>query len=117
MAEQERHAAELERFEVREALEGEPLVDLGLRFETADAGDAVDFAFEYLARRDPHREGIVSALEIVRVAGDERETVWSYTHSRASANARNLTGIWGFDVTRPWSGPYRTTARPSPARR
>ncbi|HSK17097.1 MAG TPA: hypothetical protein VK915_13150 [Gaiellaceae bacterium] len=117
MAEEQCHAAEHERYEVREALAGEPRVDLGLRFQTEDVGDAVDFAFDYLARQDPQREGIVGALEIVRVAGDDRETVWSYSHSRATASARDLTRIWGFDVTRPWSGPYRTSSRPSPASR
>ena len=43
------HAAEYERYEVHEALSGEPALDLGLRFETAELGGAVDFAFAYLS--------------------------------------------------------------------
>lgn len=79
MVETQRHAAG-HGYEVHEVLEGAPPVDLGLRFETTELGTAVDFAFDFLERRDPRREGAVSALEIVRVDGCERETVWTYSH-------------------------------------
>ncbi|HEU4449198.1 MAG TPA: hypothetical protein VFR63_04330 [Gaiellaceae bacterium] len=105
MAERERHAAG-QRYEVHEVLEGEPPLDLGQRFETTDFGAAVDFAFDYLEERDPRRDGVVSALEIVRVAGSERETVWRYSHSEAITGPRDLVRLWGYDVTRQWSRPY-----------
>jgi hypothetical protein len=115
MAESKRHAAG-HRYEVHEALEGAPTVDLGLRFETSDLGTAVDFAFDYLERRDPLREGAVSALEIVRVDGSERETVWTYGHSKATSSAGELVRLWGYDVTRVWSRPYGGPVRAAPAR-
>jgi hypothetical protein len=117
MAESTRHAAERERYEVHEVLAGEPALDLGLRFETVEFGDAVDFAFAFLERRDPGREGIVSALEIVRRAGSVRETVWTYSHAQSHrSRARDLVRVWGFDPGQGWRSPYRTPPRPTPAR-
>ena len=110
------HAAEHERYEVHEVLAGEPALDLGLRFETPDFGGAVDFAFAYLERRDPGREGAVSALEIVRVTGSARETVWTYSHAQSRSVARDLVRVWGFDPGQCWRSPYRTPPRPTPAR-
>jgi hypothetical protein len=115
MAETQRHAAG-QRYEVREVLEGAPSVDLGLRFETTDLGTAVDYAFDFLEQRDPRREGAVSALEIVRVADSERETVWTYSHAKASGSAGDLVRLWGYDVTRVWNRPYSGPVRPAPAR-
>ena len=103
------HAAEHERYEVHEVLAGEPALDLGLRFETPDFGGAVDFAFAYLERRDPGREGVVSALEIVRVTGSARETVWTYSHAQSRSVARDLVRVWGFDPAR--AGAARTARR------
>lgn len=118
MADHLRHAAGRPLYEVHEVLEGDPALDLGLRFETVDFGAAVDFAFDFLDRKDPGREGSVSALEIVCVAGSRRETVWSYSHSRShELAARNSVGVWGFDVTRRWQGPYRAAPRPTTAYR
>lgn len=111
-----RHAAEHDRYEVHEILGGEPGLDLGLRFETTEFGTAVDFAFDYLERRDPSRQGVVSALEIVRVSGSRRETVWTYSHSQSRSIARDLVGVWGFHPGNGWSSPYRTPPRPTPAR-
>ena len=116
MANDARHAADGQRYEVHEALEGEPPVDLGLRFQTTSLGVAVDFAFDYLERRDPQREGVVSVLEVVHVEGSKRETVWRYSHAPAESHG-DPTRFWGFDVTRHWSGPYRTPARPNPVHR
>ena len=116
MAHDARHAADRQRYEVHEALEGEPPVDLGLRFQTSSLGMAVDFAFDYLERRDPLREGAVSVLEVVRVEGPSRETVWRYSYAPAGSHG-DPTRVWGFDVTRHWSGPYRTPARPNAVRR
>jgi hypothetical protein len=115
MAESQRHAAG-HRYEVHEVLEGAPTVDLGLRFETTDLGTAVDFAFDFLERRDPLREGAVSALEIVRVDGSERETVWTYEHSKATSSAGELVRLWGYDVTRVWSRPYGGPVQAASAR-
>ena len=109
------HAAEYDRYEVHEVLAGEPALDLGLRFESAEFGGAVDFAFAYLERRDPGREGIVSGLEIVRVTGGECETVWTYSHAQVRSTARPGR-VWGFDPGQGWRSPYRTPPRPAPAR-
>jgi hypothetical protein len=110
-----RHAAG-QQYEVHELLDGDPPVDLGLRFQASEFGTAVEFAFEYLERRDPQREGIVSALEIVRVSDSEPETVWGYSHAQAARSPNDLVRRWGYDVTRPWSSPYRLPLRSSPAR-
>ena len=112
-----RHAAGRPLYEVHEVLEGDPALDLGLRFETVDFGAAVDFTFDFLDRQDPRREGAVSALEIVRVEGSRREIVWSYNSSRVQEPSSNTVGVWGFDVTRRWQGPYRTPVRPKTAYR
>ena len=69
------HAAGQERYEVREILEGQALGN-EVRHECRDYVQAVEFAFEFLQRRDPGREGIVHALEVVKVDGRHRETVW-----------------------------------------
>lgn len=115
MADHFRHAAGRHLYEVHEILDGEPALDLGLRYQTDDFGAAVDFAFDFLDLQDPRREGAVSALEIVRVEGPrQRETVWAYNHSRSHEPARNT---WGFDVTRRWEGPYRAPTRPRSAYR
>jgi hypothetical protein len=116
MAQTASHAAAHERYEVHEVLGGEPGLDLGLRFDTADFSSAVDFAFDYLERRDPGREGVVSALEIVRVTEAQRETVWTYSHAQSRSIARDLVGVWGFHPGSGWSSPYRTPPRPVPAR-
>jgi hypothetical protein len=115
MAESQRHAAG-HRYEVHEVLEGAPSLGLGLRFETSDLGTAVDFAFDFLERRDPLREGAVSALEIVRVDGSEREKVWTYSHSKATSPTGELVRLWCYDGTRVWSRPYSGPVRPAPAR-
>lgn len=117
MAADPRHAAGQSSYEVHEGLEGDLGLNLGLRYETVDFGAAVDFAFDFLERRDPRREGAVAALRIVRVQASERETVWTYSHSQSQGPSRDLVGVWGFDVTRPWQSPYRTPARPQTARR
>lgn len=112
-----RHAAGGSRYEVHEILEGDPALDLGLRYESGEFGAAVDFAFDFLERRDPRREGAVSALEIVRIDGASRETVWSYSHSACRDLPRDSVGVWGFDVTRSWQGPYCPPVRPRTAYR
>ena len=67
MAQTASHAAEHDRYEVHEVLGGEPTLDLGLRFETPDFGGAVDFAFDYLERRDPGRLASTSIASLVPV--------------------------------------------------
>jgi hypothetical protein len=116
MAQTASHAAANDPYEVHEVLGGEPALDLGLRFETADFGTAVDFAFDYRERRDPNRQGLVNALEIVRVAESRGETVWRYSHAQSRSIARDLVGVWGFHPGSGWSSPYRTPPRPAPAR-
>ena len=93
MVENLRHAAGQPMYEVREILEGGPGLDLGVRFESADFGAALDFAFDFLEKRDPRREGAVSGLEIVRVQGSARESVWSYSHARAVFQSRQAVVV------------------------
>lgn len=114
MATDVRHAAG-QSYEVHECPKEDLALRLGLRYASADFGAAVDFAFDFLERRDPQREGTVSALHIVHVQGAERETVWSYDHA-SPGPSRDPVGVWGFDVTRPWQSPYRPPTRPRTAR-
>jgi hypothetical protein len=92
-------------YEVREIRDGDPPLDLGLRFTTDEYFDAVDFACEFLEEQDPFCDGSVSALEVVEVQGDERTTVLTYRHDIAASLTKDVSGVWGFDVTLPWRGP------------
>ena len=65
--------------------------------ECADFLEAADFAMEYVQEHGP------DALEIERLQGEESETVWTYSESRAAAaNAarKDLVDTFGFDPTR-----------------
>ena len=67
-----------------------------LIYESASFLEAVDFAAEYVEEVDP------DAVEIHRVDGDARETVWTYSDSRAAAAAASKQGLaetFGFDPT------------------
>lgn len=69
-------------------------------YESASFLEAVDFAAEHIEDSDP--EG----LEIQRTSGKTRETVWTYSDTRAAAAAasrRGLTQTFGFDPTL-WGG-------------
>jgi hypothetical protein len=111
MAADHRHAAGHATYEVREVLDEDGTVDLGVLFSCHDYVPAVEFAFDYLQRRDPLRDGTVGGLRVVRSVDGKRETVWNYSHA---AQARRVDPIrkWGFDVTRRWQGP--TPVRPLP---
>ena len=59
--------------------------------------EAADFAMEYVQNHRPE------ALEIERVDGDEHETVWTYSETRATAAElarKDLVDTFGFDPTR-----------------
>lgn len=59
--------------------------------------DAADFAMEYVQEHGPE------ALEIERSDGEEQETVWTYSETRARASAlarKDLVDTFGFDPTR-----------------
>jgi len=59
--------------------------------------EAADYAMEYVQDYSPE------ALEIERIAGDEQETVWTYSESRAAAAEiarKDLVDTFGFDPTR-----------------
>src|SRR5438876_1071466 len=65
--------------------------------ESANFLEAADFAMEYVQEQSP------DALEIERVDGDEQETVWTYSESRAAAAQaarKDLVETFGFDPTR-----------------
>jgi len=64
--------------------------------ETANFLEAADFAYDYVQGHEPE------ALEIHRVDALTRETVWSYSESRAEAEAaaqKRLVDTFGFDPT------------------
>lgn len=72
--------------------------------ETANFLEAADFAFEFVDAHEP------PVLEIQRVEGDRRESVWSYSEDRANAAAasrRDLVDTYGFDPIRWNAGPRR----------
>jgi hypothetical protein len=114
MAEEVRHAAGQATYEVHEVLGEDPAVDVGIVCRCEDYVRAVDFAFEYLAKRDPRRDGTVNRLEVVKNDRGKRETVWTYSHV-AHANRPDPVRKWGFDVTRSWQGPA-TSVRALPLR-
>jgi hypothetical protein len=105
-----RHAAGRSKYEVHEVLGVEPSLDLGSRFECSDYLDAFDWALEFLQEHDPKREGKVSGLEIERVEGTDRKTVWAYRHEESDLAPADLVARWGFDPTRHWHGPAGLTA-------
>jgi len=66
-------------------------------YENANFLDAADFAMEYVQEHAPE------ALEIERLHGEEQETVWTYSETRASAAElarKDLVDTFGFDPTR-----------------
>jgi hypothetical protein len=65
--------------------------------ETANFLDAADFAMEHVQDHGPE------ALEIERIDGEEHETVWTYSQTRAAAAElarKDLVETFGFDPTR-----------------
>lgn len=111
-----RHAAGRPTYEVRELRDGEAAFEPA-RFESDDYQAAVEYALDFLGRRDPRREGVVSRLEIVRCNGGSREIVWTYPHKGAEGAPGDLVRRWGYDVTRGWHGPAATLPRPLSLRR
>ena len=99
-----RRAARQTCFEIHEILEGDPAIDLGVRCVTWDYLDAVDEAMDYLEECDPRRASEVSGLDIVRIEGEERETVWRYRHADERPE-KDLVQHWGFSPTQTWSRP------------
>jgi hypothetical protein len=66
-------------------------------WEHANFLEAADFAIEHVQEHEPE------ALEIDRVIGVNRETVWTYSASRAAAAnraQRDLVDTFGFDPTK-----------------
>lgn len=105
MAESQSHAAG-QSYAVHEGMKLHPGLDLGLRDTSDSFLDASDFAFEFLDEHDPNREGRVSALEIVRIGPESRETVWRYEYNGSQSGHQDPREVWGFDVTK-WRGPDR----------
>jgi len=99
-----RRAARQTSYEIHEILEGDPALDLGVLCVTWDYLDAVDEAMDFLEESDPRRSGEVSGLDIVRVDGEHRETVWRYRHAEERQET-DLVKHWGFRPTQTWSRP------------
>jgi hypothetical protein len=65
-------------------------------YDSTNFLEAADFACEHVQDHDP------AAVEIERTQGDSRETIWTYSESRASAAAESrerLVDTFGFDPT------------------
>jgi hypothetical protein len=65
--------------------------------ESANFLEAADFAMEFVQDHAPE------ALEIERIDGEEQETVWTYSETRAAAAElarKDLVDTFGFDPTR-----------------
>jgi hypothetical protein len=65
--------------------------------ETPNFLEAADYAMEYVQDYSPE------ALEIERIDGEEQETVWTYSETRAAAAElarKDLVDTFGFDPTR-----------------
>jgi hypothetical protein len=105
MAEMQSHAAG-QSYAVHESMKLHPGLDLGLRHTADSFLEASEFAFEFLDEHDPNREGRVSALEIVRVGPESRETVWRYEYNGSHTGHQDPRELWGFDVNT-WRGPDR----------
>jgi hypothetical protein len=112
MAEELRHAAGQATYEIREIRDGDLRVEAGTLFRCNDYGRAVEFAFDYLARRDPSRTGVVGGLQVVKEEGGRLETVWAYSHV-AEESKPDPVQRWGFDVTRRWTAPTGPLPRPT----
>jgi hypothetical protein len=76
----------------------EPTYSVGpLLYESTNFLEAADFACELVERRNPE------ALEIQKADGHACETVWTYSESRATAEAtsrKNLVQTFGYDPMR-----------------
>ena len=115
MAEDLRHAAGQATYEAREILDGDAGMDMGVLYHCNDYAQAVDFAFDYLGRRDPRRTGAVGGLHVIKTENGRRETVWTYDHA-AQQDRQDPVQMFGFDVTRRWSIPSGPIQRPTPLR-
>jgi hypothetical protein len=115
MAEELRHAAGQATYEVREILDGDAWVEMGILYRCTDYAQAVDFAFDYLGRRDPRRTGAVGGLQVIKEDRGRRETVWTYDHAE-QAKRPDPVHLYGFDVTRRWTAPTGPVQRPTPLR-
>jgi hypothetical protein len=115
MAEEVRHAAGQATYEVREILDGDAWVDMGILYRCTDYAQAVDFAFDYLGRRDPRRTGAVGGLHVIKDDRGRRETVWTYDHAEQEKRT-DPARVYGFDVTRRWTVPTGPVQRPTPLR-
>jgi hypothetical protein len=65
--------------------------------ESANFLEAADFAMDYVQEHNP------DALEIERIDGEQQETVWTYSETRAAAAElarKDLVETFGFDPTR-----------------
>jgi hypothetical protein len=115
MAEELRHAAGQATYEVREILDGDAGVDMGILYRCTDYAQAVDYAFDYLGRRDPRRTGAVGGLQVIKDDRGRREIVWTYDHAE-QAKRPDPVHLYGFDVTRRWTAPTGPVQRPTPLR-
>jgi len=90
-------AAEPDLYEVREVFDGVPTSLGTILYRGTNFLEAADFAFEYIERHEP------AGLDIELVRNGQRETVWSYSATRAAAEAASRKGLvdtFGFDPTR-----------------
>ena len=87
-------------YEVRRVRSGGEHEPQDVLYRSASFLEATDFAAEYIEDNEP--EG----LEIQRAEAESRETVWTYSESRAETTAatrKTLSDTFGFDPTQ-WDG-------------
>jgi hypothetical protein len=104
MAENHRHAAGQNRYEVYEVLANDQAQEPSLRFTCSSLAAAIDLALDYLRLDDPLRCEI-ALLEIVRVDPVGREALWTYSSSRLADEREDPISVWGFDPARNWRLP------------
>jgi hypothetical protein len=115
MAEDVRHAAGQATYEVREILDGDAWLDMGILYRCIDYAHAVEFAFDYLDRRDPRRTGAVGGLQVIKNDRGRRETVWTYNPAEQDRRPDPVQ-VFGYDVTRRWTVPTGPVQRPTTLR-
>ena len=100
----EQHGVEIDEVEVRPAEpSSEPATEMyeihssedGLLHTSPTFLDATDLAFELIERDNPE------AMEIVRIDGEHREQMWSYSRERAEQEAERAAafGPFGYNIT------------------
>jgi hypothetical protein len=101
---------------IRPATPGEPVFQIcaagSVLYESGNFLEAVDFAFEFVEEHEPE------ALEIEKMQGEKRESVWMYSEdlaAKVAASRRDMVQTYGFDPTQ-WDAGRRFESGSSSSR-